>query len=304
MVKAVTEWVMEKEWEIMNRKFFIVNPIAGGGKGAKLYPSARRTTGAGDAERWAREAAERGEYDEIWAIGGDGTVNEVARGIVASGNKDVAMGVIGIGSGNGFVNHIEHNKVEGLVDVGWMQLEEGRREMFCCTCGLGFDAKVAADYAKAGTRGLKTYVKAAIHDWFHYEPATYRIEVEGENGLREEMSVKALLVVCGNANQWGNECHVVPQAVVSDGLLDLTIVEPVRMTALPKMLVQIFGYRFNKNGHVVTMRGRNIKITTDRPVNVQYDGEIVCGADGEPMEIQSIEMQVQRDALRVVRRTR
>lgn len=293
-----------KEWEIMTKQLFIANPIAGGGKARKLFPDARHTTGAGDAEKWAREAAESGEYDEVWAIGGDGTVNEVARGLVAASNTDVALGIIGIGSGNGFANHLKHNKVEGLVDVGWLALEGGRKEMFCCTCGVGFDAKVAADYAKAGTRGLSTYIKAALTDWFRYEPVRYDIEVEDSLGNIEKRSVKALLIVCGNANQWGNECHVTPQASVNDGLLDLTIVEPVKLTALPKMLTQIFGYRFNRNGHVCTMRGRRIKIIAERGVNVQYDGEIVCGADGAPMETQNIAMQVQKDALRVVRKTK
>jgi len=288
----------------MIKQFFILNPIAGGGKANKRFPAARRTTGKGDAERWAREAAESGEYDEVWAIGGDGTVNEVARGMVAAQNNRVAMGIVGVGSGNGFANHLKHNNVEGMVDVGWLMLEDGRREMFCCTCGLGFDAKVAADYAVAGTRGLKTYVKKALKDWFRYEPATYRIMVEGENGLREEMSVRALLVVCGNANQWGNECHVTPQAVVNDGLLDLTIVEPIGLKSLPRMLVQIFGYSFDKNSHVRTMRGRKIRIEAERPVNVQYDGEIVCGADARPLETRSIELQVQQGALRVARMTR
>lgn len=288
----------------MIRQLFIANPIAGGGKARKLFPAALHTTGRGDAEKWAREAAEKGDYDEIWAIGGDGTVNEVARGLVAARNTNVAMGIIGIGSGNGFVNHLRHNNVAGMVDVGWLTLEGGRKEMFCCTCGVGFDAKVAADYAKAGTRGLKTYIKAALTDWFRYDPATYYIEVENENGEVEKKSAKALLIVCGNANQWGNECHVTPQAVVNDGLLDLTIVEPVKLTALPKMLAQIFGYRFNRNSHVITMRGRRISIKADKGVNVQYDGEIVCEADGAPVETQNIDLQVQQDALRVVRMTK
>lgn len=295
---------MVTEWEIMNRQLFIANPIAGGGKARKLFPDAKHTTGAGDAEKWACEAALGGEYDEVWAIGGDGTVNEVARGLVTSHKTDVAMGIIGIGSGNGFSNHLKHDNVEGLVDVGWLQLDGDRREMFCCTCGVGFDAKVAADYAKAGTRGLMTYIRAALHNWFNYQPAIYDIEVEKENGDIERKRVKALLVVCGNANQWGNECHVTPQAIVDDGLLDLTIVEPVGLAALPKMLVQIFGYGFHKNGHVYTMRGRNIRIEADKPVNVQYDGEIVCGADGAPMETRNIALQVQKGALRVAKMTR
>lgn len=296
-------WMM-KEWAIMNRRLYIANPIAGRGKAKKRFPSAAHTTKAGDAEKWAREAALSGKYDEVWAIGGDGTVNEVARGLVSAGNRDVAMGIVGIGSGNGFANHLKHNNVEGLVDVGWLELEDGRREMFCCTCGVGFDAKVAADYARAGTRGLHTYVKAALTDWFSYAPTHYNIYVEDADGETEHISVKALLVVCGNANQWGNECHVTPQAAVNDGLLDLTIVEPVKLTALPKMLLQIFGYRFNKNSHVHTVRGRRITITAERGVNVQYDGEIVRGADGAPIETRNIVLQVQKDALRVVKRTR
>lgn len=283
----------------MIRELFILNPIAGGGKANKRFPAAKRTTGKGDAEKWACEAAKSGEYDIVWAIGGDGTVNEVARGMVAAANSNVAMGIVGVGSGNGFANHLKHNHVEGMVDVGWLTLEDGRREMFCCTCGVGFDAKVAADYAVAGTRGLKTYVKKALKGWFGYEPATYNIEVEQEDGTTDKLKMKALLVVCGNANQWGNECHVTPQAIVNDGLLDLTIVEPVRLKSLPRMLVQIFGYSFDKNSHVKTMRGRRIKVESDRPVNVQYDGEIVCGADARPFETQSIELQVQQAALRV-----
>lgn len=285
----------------MKRVLYIANPIAGKGKAKRRFPFAKHTTKSGDAEKWAHEAALSGKYDEVWAIGGDGTVNEVARGLVSSGNTNVALGIIGIGSGNGFANHLKHGNIEGLVDVGWLKLEDGRCEMFCCTCGVGFDAKVAAEYAMSKTRGLKTYVKSALRKWFRYTPTQYDIEVEKASGETENISVKALLIVCGNANQWGNECHVTPQAIVNDGLLDLTIVKPLKLTALPKMLVQIFGYRFNKNSHVHTLRGKRITIHAEKSVNVQYDGEIVCGTGGKPFNTQNIELQVQKNALRVVK---
>ena len=132
----------------------------------------------------------------------------------------------------------------------------------------------------------------AVRDWFTYKPKTYKIKIDDN----EAFDIRALIIVCGNANQWGNECHVTPEAQLADGLLNLTIVHPIRLYNLPRMLFQIFGYSFHKNKHVTTFTGRHITISSNDPMEVQYDGEAIV--DGN--EVHKIDIDIELGALNIV----
>lgn len=267
---------------------FIVNPISGrsskesivgaiaGSVDMDRYEVTIRFTAApGHATTLASEAVQSGQQ-LIVAVGGDGTVNEVARALVGT---DAALGIIPCGSGNGLARHlhIPMNPRKAIEILNQCQIRRidtltvNGTPCFC-TAGVGYDAFVSEEYAKEPTRGLVTYVRKAVENWFDYTPEQYLIETE--EGM---FSRTALAITCANANQWGNGFHVAPKASLTDGLIDVTIIHPIKpLNALP-MPVQILGYSFDKNPGVETFKTSGLTIRRATPAPLHIDGEPQSG---------------------------
>lgn len=264
-------------------RLFIINPISGGVQStlprlliknivAKM-PSAEMvfTERAGQAHEIAAEAAQCG-IGTVVAVGGDGTVNEVASALV--GTK-TALGILPLGSGNGLARHLHipllpleainviRKKRPVIIDSAVI---DGRP--FFCTAGVGFDAQVATDYANAGSRGLLTYAKEAVEDWNTYKPEEYVIETE-EGTVR----TKALLITCGNANQWGNDFYITPRASLQDGKLDVTIVKPANLHSNFLMLHQLRSKTLDENPDIISLKSSFVRIRRDKEGPAHFDGE-------------------------------
>lgn len=267
---------------------FIVNPISGrsskesivgaiaGSVDMDRYEVTIRFTAApGHATTLASEAVQSGQQLVV-AVGGDGTVNEVARALVGT---DAALGIIPCGSGNGLARHLHipmnPRKAIEILNQGRIRridtLTVNGTPCFC-TAGVGYDAFVSEEYAKEPTRGLVTYVRKAVENWFDYTPEQYLIETE-----EGKFSRTALAITCANANQWGNGFHVAPKASLTDGLIDVTIIHPIKpLNALP-MPVQILGYSFDKNPGVETFKTSGLTIRRATPAPLHIDGEPQSG---------------------------
>lgn len=275
---------------------FIVNPISGTGDKLGHYKTIRQlidrdrfefsvchTKYAGHAEEMARQAV--GErFDIVVAVGGDGTVNEVARSVVHS---STALGIIPCGSGNGLARHLDiplsvsgamrviNQAVVHCLDYGKI---DGRP--FFCTCGMGFDAFISKEFADAGTRGLRTYVEKALVEGLKYQPQTYSIE--NEDGT---LHYEAYLIACANASQYGNNAFIAPQASMKDGLLDVIVMEPFNKIMAPQVAMQMFTKSLPRNSHIKAFTSRKLRIT--RP----EEGPIHC--DGDPfMAGKEIEVEI------------
>lgn len=287
------------------RLYIIVNPISGRSSKKNIMSSItdaidmqkydvtiRFTNHPGHATELASEAVAEG-YDVVVAVGGDGTVNEVARALVGT---DAALGIVPCGSGNGLARHLHipmnARKAVEIINAGKVDAIDviTVNGQYCfCTAGVGYDAKVSAEYAKESRRGLVTYAKKAIEGWLEYEPEEYIIEVNGQILKR-----RALAIVCANANQWGNDFHVAPKASLKDGLIDVTIIHPMKLQNVISMPVQMLGYSFDRNPDVETIKTQSIIIkrsTTD-----------CIHIDGEPVEMgKDINVQIIKRRLKVFR---
>lgn len=274
---------------------FIVNPISGKGRKKRLINRLRNagynvvcTEYAGHAEVIARETSE----DIVIAVGGDGTVNEVARGLVGT---DKTLGIIPCGSGDGLARHlgISHLFYKALqtinagktshMDAGTI---DGR--FFFSVCGVGFDAVVSERFAKCGKRGLTTYITEGLKTWSIYTPEKYTIEIDGHTIENE-----AMFITVGNSNQWGNGAKITPLADISDGILDITVVDGFKAVELPLLAGRLMDGSAHKSHRVHTYRGRHIKITrsTEGPAH----------ADGDWFEAGTrIDIQVIHHALKVL----
>lgn len=233
---------------------------------------------AGHASEIAAKAKDDG-VDVVVAIGGDGTVNEVARAIVHS---STALGIIPCGSGNGLARHLllplnVRKAIEVINRCEIRQLDYGiiNDYPFFCTCGMGFDAFVSMKFAEAGKRGPITYVENVLREGLKYKPETYTIE--DDNGT---LQYKAFLISCANASQYGNNAYIAPQASMSDGLMDVIIMEPFNVFEAPQISIEMFSKTLDKNSKIKTFRTRHLHIRRDKPGVIHYDGDpVMTGAD-------------------------
>lgn len=233
---------------------------------------------AGHASEIATKAKDDG-VDVVVAVGGDGTVNEVARAIVHS---NTALGIIPCGSGNGLARHLLLPlNVRKAIDVinrsEVRQLDYGiiNGYHFFCTCGMGFDAFVSMKFAEAGKRGPITYVENVLREGLKYKPETYTIE--DESGT---LQYKAFLISCANASQYGNNAYIAPQASMSDGLMDVIIMEPFDVFEAPQISIEMFSKTLDKNSKIKTFRTQHLHIHRDKPGVIHYDGDpVMTGAD-------------------------
>ena len=206
------------------------------------------------------------------AVGGDGTVNEVARSLVHS---ETALGIIPCGSGNGLARHLclpmDMKQALQVINAGktdYFDYGIINDQPFFCTCGMGFDAYVSLKFAESGKRGLATYVENVLKEGFTYKPDTYVIT--DESGHHQ---YNAFLVACANASQYGNNAYIAPEASMQDGLLDVIIMEPFNIIEAAKVGFDLFAKTLKSNKHIKTFQARSIHISRNEPGAVHFDGD-------------------------------
>lgn len=226
---------------------------------------------AGHASLIARQCVEEG-VDVVTAVGGDGTVNEVARSLVHSHS---ALGLIPCGSGNGLARHLciplDVKKAVDIINSCTIEaLDYGTINdlPFFCTCGMGFDAFISLKFAEAGKRGPITYIENVLKEGLKYKPEVY--EVEDDTGAT---SCKAFLIACANASQYGNNAYIAPHATMTDGLMDVIIMEPFTAFDAPQISIDMFNKTLDRNSKIKTFKARRIHIKRSRPGAIHYDGD-------------------------------
>ena len=295
---------------------FIINPVSGSKETQKekrklpklimqlldkeqWLPNIAFTEYAGHATELARQYARMG-FDAVVAVGGDGTVNEVAKGIVmgsqpADSGHQTALGLIPMGSGNGFARHLNIpirpqkaiemlNRSEPIsVDYG---LANGK--LFVSTCGTGFDAVVAEHFAGSNKRGFMTYFQNVLHDIFSYTPQTYHIVGDGL-----DVTHKAFLITFANANQWGYEALIAPKASMQDGKMDIMLVSSHAILGSASLALRLFAGSIDDSHFMNTLRAKEVTLEREEAAPFHIDGD--------PVEMEKdIHIKIVADGLRVL----
>ena len=290
---------------VKKRVLFILNPISGHVKKAHVLEQIERyvdrsvidgdvryTEYAGHAEEIAAQAAEEG-YDVVVAVGGDGTINEVGRALI---HTRTALGIIPCGSGNGLARHLMlplrvRKAIEIINRMEIHELDYGtiNGHPFFCTCGMGFDAFISMKFASGGKRGAARYVRLVLQEGLRYQPDHYTLRFvpldEDGNALQTEEVTEehdAYVITFANASQYGNNAYIAPQASMSDGIMDIVIMQKFNVLDAPQMGFDMLNKTMDRSCKVTTRKTRRVLIHRPEPAPVHYDGEAVeMGTDIE-----------------------
>jgi len=212
--------------------------------------------------------------DYVIAVGGDGTVNEVARALVDSPS---VLGIVPMGSGNGLARDLaipldSRKALEVILEHNVRTIDycKANNRIFFCTCGVGFDASVSERFAKHTHRGPLSYMRSVLTEYLLFKPDTYEIIFENE-----VLSRKAFLVTCANASQYGNNAYIAPQADMNDGMMDVAILSPFSPLDVGHLVVQMFTKQITKNRKLQYYRSKKLSLRRAKPGIVHIDGEPV-----------------------------
>ncbi len=270
---------------------FIINPISGTGHkdvipqmiprhvdADKFTTEVLFTEYAGHATKLAAQRVAE-NYDVVVAVGGDGTVNEVASALTES---KTALAIVPCGSGNGLARHLMlPMNIGGALDIINMcqihSLDYGmiNSHPFFCTCGMGFDAFISQKFAEAGKRGPLTYIENILKEGLKYQPETYELTLDGN----EAEPYKAFLLSVANASQYGNDAYIAPQASMSDGWLDVVIMEPFDILEAPEVCIALMNKIINNSTKIKSFKARDIVVRRKAPGIIHFDGDPVEESD-------------------------
>ena len=243
----------------------------------------------GHATEIARKAVLEG-VQKVVAIGGDGTVNEVARGLIDS---ETALGIVPIGSGNGLARHLKiplktekaiqfaANQSFALMDVCFLN-----EIPFFCTAGVGFDAEVAREFSKQPSRGLKTYAKMALKSFRTFKPEVYRFDNQEDK--------TAFAITFANATQYGNNAMISPKSKINDGLIEMVVLKPFPFGAAPIIGVRLFRGTLPNSRYIEMESGKEFSLKSKKDFLIHYDGE--------PLQLNTneIKVSIQKQSLKVI----
>ncbi len=239
----------------------------------------------------AKEAAAAGAYAVV-AIGGDGSVNDVARGLLGT---ETALAIIPKGSGNGLARSLSiplHlRKAIEVINKGnsvMMDVGHANGNVFISNAGVGFDTVITAAFAKSLTRGFRTYTRLIAKHLWHYRPVTYNIRIDGE-----QYCEKAFLITIANGRQLGYNFTVAPQASWTDGLLDVVIIRKFPKLMSVSIAIHAMLGNIRNSSYVQHYQAKEVIIESVEIKLLQTDG------DAHPCN-DSVRFSVEPGALRVI----
>ncbi len=275
----------------MKKILFLINPVSGIGKQKTverlieseldsnlLSVDISYTQYRAHARELAAEAA--GNYDAVVAVGGDGTVNEVASRLI---DTDTALAIIPAGSGNGLARHLHvplrmRKAFQSLNNFQIKKIDTLKINQYCCVnvAGIGFDAHISHEFEGKKMRGPIGYLQVIMTELSRYKSKYYHMIIDGKVYDRN-----AFLISFANSSQYGNNIYIAPDAKVDDGLIDVRIINDFPKIATPAMVFSMLdkSYNFEKDELV---KAKTIEIKHSHDLRAHIDGEpIILGPNVE-----------------------
>ena len=259
----------------------------------------QQTEKPNDAIVMAREAAHAG-CDVVVAAGGDGTVNETVNGLVGT---QAALGVLPMGTGNRWARQLGispyllsnplriHEAADGLACGTIHHIDVGKvnDHYFLCWAGIGLDAQVATEVRQRPRHvkhwGVLPYIIAAFLIARDFQGVRTRIQLDGRL-----VRGRTLLIVVSNIQQYAGQLHLIPQARLDDGLLDVSVFKGLGFPYALHHLISMLSRRCLQDPQIVYRQARYVEIRTDPPVPVHVDGDTI---DITPVKLQAVSHALQ-----------
>lgn len=265
---------------------FIINPISGGIRKNRipglinqvidrnLFDIEIAQTRSSDHNLELAANAVASAADIVVAIGGDGTINHIAKYVTGSGKL---MGIVPLGSGNGLARHlgIPLNPEKALRLINRMNkisidTATANGHFFLNVAGTGFDAHVSRLFATAPHRGFYSYTKITLKEFARYQPEQFNLIIDGRL-----VNTDAFILCVANGSQYGNNAFIAPGADLQDGMLDISVIKPFRSFHLPVIGTHLFTRRFNRSPYIDNYSGKEIIIRRSNPGYINIDGEAI-----------------------------
>ncbi|MDB6168651.1 MAG: diacylglycerol kinase catalytic region [Verrucomicrobia bacterium] len=278
---------------------FIVNPFSG--HASRALARVRAHAAASGAEvhltarpRHATELALMALADDcelVVAVGGDGTLNEVATALVGT---DAVFGLVPCGSGDGLGRHLGiHGTISHALEI--LRSGHSRRidtgladgHPFFTAAGVGFEAEVSARFNRLSSRGFLRYLTTSAALWRTFEPEDYQIEQDGR-----VTTVRAFTVAIANADQYGNNARIAPGGRIDDGLLNLTAVPPVSFVNGLPLLLRLFNGTIGGAHGVCRLTGPRFAVTRSNAGLIHTDGEVHAAGPRVEFVIRPLSLRV------------
>lgn len=266
---------------------FIINPVSGTGKKntvekllvqlintSVINYEIKYTERAGHAVEIAKAVVKNNSHQVVVAVGGDGSVNEVARGLIGS---SIELGIIPAGSGNGFARHLGiplkfEDAIKTIIKGKSTKVDTGLlgTENFFGVAGVGFDAHISKKFEEASTRGFWTYIKLCLLEYLKYKERNYTVKLDNQ-----EKVFKALILCFCNTNQWGNNAFISPNSNIQDGFFRFVIVRKIPLLSLPFFAFRLFNKSVHKSKYFEEIKVKSCSVNQN---------EKLIHIDGEPLE--------------------
>ncbi len=282
--------------EIKKKILFIANPISGFGTSSRLENIIQKNldhdffdyelvfTERKDHAREIAAEAVSTKIPLIVAVGGDGTINEVAYALVGSASS---LGIIPRGSGNGLARHLgiplnSAKAVSALNKAQEVKIDTCTLagQFFLNVAGVGFDGQVSEIFAEQKVRGFLSYAKCMFTQFRNFKPA--KLQIQGDNLFREE---KYFIAAAANSSQYGNNAFIAPSASMSDGFFDLVLIKPFPLFYLPQMLLKVFSGKLMTSPYVEIVPCKKVSISGPEFYPVHLDGDHVPGLSNFEIKI-------------------
>jgi len=296
----------------MQRILYIINPISGtrAKKGLRLIIETR--TAEKNIPFQVFPSVASGDYSFLYSLikeqkitdvviaGGDGTVNQVVNSLL---NCDVNFGIIPCGSGNGLAYAAgipkDPAKALDIIFNGTAAATDGfmvNGHFACMLCGLGFDAKVAHDFAKQPHRGLFTYVKQVVKNFFSAKTYSFEVTVK-----EQVFTVEAYFISIANSNQFGNHFTIAPNASLNDGLLDIVIVtRQSKLSVLLQTLKQVSG-KNQPEGVTINEKKKGVLYFQTDKLHINNLTQAPLHIDGDPADTpDALRIEVREKCFRLI----
>lgn len=286
----------------VRKVFFIVNKFSGTGYQPALEAAILKagkkvdneielafTEGPGHATMLAERAVAAG-FDTVVAVGGDGTVNEVAKGLLLSEAK---MGIIPKGSGNGLARHLGIPMNPGMAvsslfanQVITMDTFRINGKLSVNVSGIGFDGYIANLFGTDRKRGLQGYTKLVLHEFMQFPEFDALITI-GSN----QMKKTAFVIAIANSSQYGNNARIAPAASVCDEILNVSVVKKIPPYRLD-FIYSFFSGNIDQSAYCETFPIRHAIIELPAVMDFHVDGEFAGKADRFTIEIQPASLRM------------